>query len=269
MTNTQFSMLNFQFRLLLVLPALCSPMVVFGQAKHEPPPSPPLSPAEAKIQGHALAAEMLAEQPGQNTTNVGALVTRAADGKKRSLPMRFKVIVTPTNWLSVYEAGGASTNSGGERLVVTHAENQPNVYELSGGDAGAIGASAKTLAYAELMRPFANSDFRVGDLGLEFFHWPEQRLLKREMRRGQSCEVLESVNPNPVPGGYARVVSWLDAESPHGIVHAEAYDSRGELLEQFDPKKLEKVQGQWQPEELEIRNRQTGSRTLIQYNLND
>ena len=81
------------------------------------------------------------------------------------------------------------------------------------------------------------------------------------MRHSKSCDVLESVNPAPVPGGYARVVSWIMIESPHGIVHADAYDAQGELIKRFDPKTLEKVQGEYQLEEMEIRK--TGKTGII------
>jgi hypothetical protein len=116
--------------------------------------------------------------------------------------------------------------------------------------------------------PFAGSDFCVGDLGLEFFHWPEQKILKKENRRSRACRVLESINPNPSTNGYSRVVSWIDNESL-GIVHAEAYDSKGKLLKVFDPKSFKKVNGQWELQDVEIRNIQTGSRTRIEFiNLN-
>ena len=95
------------------------------------------------------------------------------------------------------------------------------------------------------MMPFAGSDFSIADLGLEFLHWPEQDLTKKEVKRSLSCDLLESVNPHLVPGGYSRVISWIDIES-HGIVMAQAYDSRGKLLKEFIPKKIEKVRGQWQ-----------------------
>jgi len=104
---------------------------------------------------------------------------------------------------------------------------------------------------------------------LEFLHWPKQRLLKKQMRHGKSCDVLESINPAPVPGGYARVVAWIMIESPHGIIHADAYDARGEVLKRFDPKSLEKIQGEYQLEEMEIRNRKTDSETVIKFNLAD
>ena len=87
------------------------------------------------------------------------------------------------------------------------------------------------------------------------------------MRLGKSCNQLESINPAPVPGGYARVVSWIMIENPHGIVHADAYDAQDKVIKRFEPKSLEKVQGEYQLEEMQISNRKTGSQTVIKFNL--
>ena len=51
------------------------------------------------------------------------------------------------------------------------------------------------------MDPFAGSDFWLCDLGLEFFHWPQQKVLKKEFHRQCACTVLESTNPNPSADG--------------------------------------------------------------------
>ena len=95
-------------------------------------------------------------------------------------------------------------------------------------------------------------------------YWPEQRLLKKEMRRGQSCSVLESIDPHPAANGYSKVVSWIDIDS-NGIIHADAYDAQGRLVKVFEPSEFRKVRGQWQLQEMEIRNVQTGSRTRIEF----
>ena len=116
------------------------------------------------------------------------------------------------------------------------------------------------------MIPFAGSDFWICDLGLEFFHWPGQKILKKEFRRNCSCMVLESTNPDPTPSGYSRVVCWIDEQSD-GIVQAEAYDAQGKLLKEFYPKDIKKVKGQWQVQSLEIDNVQTGSRTRLEFDL--
>jgi hypothetical protein len=116
------------------------------------------------------------------------------------------------------------------------------------------------------MIPFGGSDFWAADLGLEFIHWPDQKLLKKVVRSSRGCSVLESTNPGPATNGYSRVVSWIDSESL-GPLHAEAYDAKGNLLKEYDTKKLKKVNGQWQVEEIEICNDQTGSRTRLEFDL--
>ena len=146
----------------------------------------------------------------------------------------------------------------GETLTVTRQQDQPNTCVLTRNN------QQWTLTDNDTMVPFAGSDFWVADLALNFLHWPEQRLLKTEMRRSRSCRVLESINPKPEPRAYSKVRSWIDLETD-GVVHAEAYDFKGELLKEFDPKEFRKVRGQWELQEMEIDNRQTGSRTRIEF----
>jgi hypothetical protein len=116
------------------------------------------------------------------------------------------------------------------------------------------------------MFPFAGSDFWLADLGLEFLHWPGQKILRGDTARGRLCKVLESTNPNPSPNGYSRVLSWIDNETP-GIVEAKAYDAQNKLLKEFYPKDIKKVNGQWQVGSMEIDNDQTRSRTWLEFNL--
>jgi hypothetical protein len=115
----------------------------------------------------------------------------------------------------------------------------------------------------EATNQFAGSDFALIDLGMEFLHWPRQVLVTREMRKGRGCDVLES-RPNR-PGLYARVVSWIDQETS-GLLMAEAYDATGRILKEFEVKGFKKVAGQWRVREMEIRNRQTDSKTRLHFN---
>jgi hypothetical protein len=103
-------------------------------------------------------------------------------------------------------------------------------------------------------------------LGLEFFHWPGQKVLKPEIHRSRGCTVLESTNPNPSAGGYSRVDSWIDNETL-GIVEAYAYDANGRKLKDFYPKDFKKVGGQWQVQTLVIENLQTGARSRLEFDL--
>jgi hypothetical protein len=88
------------------------------------------------------------------------------------------------------------------------------------------------------MKPFAGTDFWLADLGMEFLHWPSSALLRKEMRRGRSCKVLESTNPQLGKGAYGRVRSWIDSESAQ-LIRAEAYDSENRLLKEFSPGQCE------------------------------
>ena len=116
------------------------------------------------------------------------------------------------------------------------------------------------------MTPFAGSDFWLCDLGLEFFHWPQQKVVKKEFHRQCACTVLESTNPNPAADAYSRVVCWIDNDSL-GIVEAYAYDAKGKKLKNFYPKNLVKVNGQYQVETMIMENLQTGSKSTLEFDL--
>ena len=194
------------------------------------------------------------------------MTIRDAKNQRTRIPIRFETVITATNWLSIYEATEAA---GTRTLTIAHNGTDPGRYEMTfltkdGSVNLKLGHGATTNNIEAL--PFAGSDFSLGDLGLEFFHWPEQRLIKKEMKRSRSCKVLESVNPNPASGLYSRVDSWIDNESD-GIVMAQAYDRQGKLLKEFIPKKVKKVEGQWQLEEMEIDNTQTDSSTRVDFDL--
>ncbi len=251
---------------MVLLPLLLAPLFCLSQSKPDQRP-PPLTPAEAERQGRALVADLLAQRPEKNTTNTGVLRIRPANDKTREIPVRIEIVTTPTRWWTTYTTLASTNAAGGCNLTVTHTAGQPNQYLLSqsaGRDAPP--ANPRKLTGDQTMVPFAGSDFWLADLGLEFLHWPQQRLLRKEMRKSQSCNLLESVDPHPAPGGYARVRAWIDIDNG-GIVHADAYDARNQLLKQFDPTELKKVHGQRELEEMEMRNHQTGSHTWIKFSL--
>ncbi len=269
--NFQFSIFNFQISIghwhsagLALL--LGSALHLAAQPKNPAPPPVPLAPAEGDKQARALVAGLLAQRPTQTSSNAAVVRIRDADGKRSELPVSFQIVPTATNYLTIYEASDPSGSSG-KKLIIYHTDGQPNRYFESGPNKG----DPKEITGAQLMAPFAGSDFWIADLGLEFLHWPQQRILRKEMRKGQSCAVLQSVNPNPAAGGYARVVSWIALNQPEDtvIVHANGFDVHDKPLKEFDPKKIEKVNGFWQLESMEMRNVQTDSRTVIEFQLSD
>jgi hypothetical protein len=218
-----------------------------------------LNPADGDKEAKILVEKMLNQRPTENSVRSGQLKIYEGKGKWREIPLKIEVRNTPTNVLTIYETSGRDGKAGA-RLSIGHDGTNPNTYEVR------QDGKEKSLNSTATLAPFAGSDFWIADLGLEFLHWPKQRVLRKEMRRSQFCAVLESTNPE-LKSGYRRVLCWIDTDPPYGIVHAEAYDSKNELLKNFDPTELKKIEGRYELEEMEIRNRQTGSRTKIQFNL--
>jgi len=213
--------------------------------------------SDAEIQGQQLAKQLYWAKPETNLIQSGILEIHTANGIHTNISIIFATRNTPTNWVSEYSASPMELN--GKNLKIIHFSEVENVYdeyESNGFD---------TICH-DIVSPFANSDFWICDLGLEFFHWPEQKILKRENSRGRICKVLESTNPNPSTNGYSRVVSWIDEETL-GIVQAYAYDAQGRKLKEFYPKDMKKVDGQWQVGMMEMDNVQTGSRSRIEFDL--
>jgi hypothetical protein len=222
--------------------------------------------SDAEIQGRKLAQQLCDARPAENFTNTGVLQIRDGTGNRSEIQFKCETIIMASNWCNYYEAH--LQNGLFEKLSIDHSVNSPGgcFHEESSVSGRDSADSQCALLSVETTASFANSDFWLCDLGLEFFHWPAQKILKKEFRRNCACQVLESTNPSPATNGYSRVVSWIDEDSG-GIVQAEAYDARGQLLKEFAPKSFKKVNGQWELQEMEIRNVQTGSRTRLEFDL--
>lgn len=210
--------------------------------------------ATAGIEGRALAQQLRELRPAQNLTNSATLKLRGSKARRAEIPVQIGTFLTETNWQTIY--GAESTNEM-TLFGVVHAPARANEYRFD--------CWMNTNRVEQLLLPFAGSDFWLLDLGAEFFHWPDQRLVKKEVKKGQTCDVLES-RPAAVPAnGYSRVVSWIDRDTG-GIVQAEAYDAHGKLLKEFDVREFSKVNGEWRVTEVEMRNVQTRTSTLLVFN---
>ena len=207
--------------------------------------------AKAVEMGRELITELRAASPDASFTNTGTLRIKAKRQPPVKLAYTCRVEVTPTHWTSYYSVvRGTNTLPG---FSVEHRKGQPGVYR---DDAGEI------LSGSQLDVGLAGSDFWLSDLGLEFFHWPEQRVLRWEMLSHVGCKVLESKDPNPSATGYSRILSWIHDES-RGIVQAQAYDAQGKLLKEFQPTEFKKINGELQLSEMEMKNVRTGSNSTL------
>lgn len=211
--------------------------------------------------GQAMAGRLRSTVPVQDSEYSGKLIVTARDGQFREVPIVSRLMLGRTNWQVTYRTTWDGKKPD-ETLTITRSTNSPGRYELTTGP----NAAPRVLNEGELSHAFAGSDFWAIDLGLEFFHWPKQRKIKNEVRRSRSCNVLESITPNPTPGGYARVLTWIDVETD-GIVLAEAYGADGKLMKDFAIGALRKVNGQHQLESMKIRSRKTGQDTELKFDL--
>jgi hypothetical protein len=221
-------------------------------------------PATGPEAGRALVAGLLSARPIENVRWSGALQIFHRENPVPQVPVQCQTALGETNWTVTYLAGATASN-GAEKLTIVFSTNAPPQYfyaRASGPDAPL--GETKTLSAAEADVPFANSDFWLSDLGFQFYHWPAQNELKGQTRRSRGCHVLESKNPNPTPGGYARVLTWIDSESNQPL-QAEAYGADGNMIKFFELGSVQKVNGHYEVKNLKMTNRRTGSETSLNF----
>ena len=216
--------------------------------------------------GRELAAELRSSAPTEASEFSGALRVRVRGEWSEGIPATLRLVPGATNWQTIYETRPANGQPA-TRFVAVHALGRPNDYWLAkaGNSSEPLPASIRITGTQAVM-PLAGTDFWLSDLGLDFFHWPGQRVLRYEMRRSRMCRVLEST---PAPGtklGYGRVLSWIDRES-NGLLQAEAYDLNNRLLKEFTVRSIKKVDGVWQVKDMDIRTLTNGSLTRLEFEL--
>lgn len=237
--------------LLIFLVAGISRQMASAEGEAKPPD------AEAR----SYVRELLLQRPEVERQVRCELKIRDGTGKRRDVSIEFATVPGAQAWQDIYRTTG---NAGGEQLAVVHRGERPNQYFYH---SGRTDGQPAVLDGSKANVPFAGSDFWLSDLGMEFLHWPEQRLVrdrKTNMKMGRPCRIVESVNPKPEPGNYSRVVSWIDREFG-GIIYAEAYDFDGELMKVFSLKGFKKVDGVAQIKEMEMRNEKMDSRTRLEF----
>ena len=231
-----------------------------GPAFRAFPAGTPTARPSAEEEGQVLAAELRQHPPALSTS--GSLRRRDAKGRwLPALPVQLEIRGHEALWESLYRVF-APSGAWLETVAVSHAAAGGNQYTLR----RASDASGQNLQGNAAAVPFAESDFWLCDLGLEFLHWPAQRIAKTEMRKGRSCRVLESTNPRSEPGAYARVLTWVDLESG-GLMRAEAFDRDGQRMKEFNIGSLQKINGRFQLKSMEIRDARHDTRTRLEFEL--
>jgi hypothetical protein len=202
--------------------------------------------------GSELAARLRETRPDRTMTNRATLKIRGRDGRKQ-VPLT--VITTPgeDSWTVRYIVGDESAPS--EILTVHHSTRKSPEYSYQSG------SNAPVSGPDLVSRSLAGSDFAFGDLGLEFLHWPRQRLVDRGLSNGRMCQILESVSS--ATNGPASVRTWID-EKQGVILSAEAYDSRQVRTKYFSVSNFREVDDQW-TFSLSIVDDRKGTKTELSY----
>lgn len=215
------------------------------------------------IAGASLAVEVRTLKPAEPIAARGILRTKKSGQPATEAKFNFLSKPAGVEWQAVYEI--APSNAPPLCFAIIHRASGTNLYaQYSGGVSNLDSATLKPIPAGT---PLLFSDFTVGELALEFLHWPSQVLLRRELKRSRSCDVLESKNPlGDGPAGYSRVVSWVDRET-RGILQAEAFDHAGKLTKEFSVGSFKKIKGKYQLEEMEIQSPPTKSRTWLKFDL--
>jgi hypothetical protein len=214
----------------------------------------------------ALITEMHSRVPERATAVYGTM--RIREGRRvTEVPLKYTVVPDAAGWRGIYQTQPAGDRIA-EELTIVYRPGEPNTYIHQRHAPLASGQpEPRTLTGEEAFVPFASSDYWLADLGMEFFHWPMQRLVRDAritMRKGRACKVIESTNPNPAGTGYSRVVSWVDAEYLVPI-YAEAFDQAGKRFKLFSLKGFKRVNGSWEPKELELANERNDTRTRLEF----
>ncbi|HAB15605.1 MAG TPA: outer membrane lipoprotein-sorting protein [Verrucomicrobiota bacterium] len=220
-----------------------------------------------EAEGRELAAELCALQPAANATNSAVLVVRDSSGRRTLTPLTITTepgADAAAGWTTTYSARPAAPAPAESLTILQHPNRAPAYIQDGGGR-----ASPEVLPAGKSFIAFAGSDFWLADLGLEFLHWVDQRILPGPrgdppMVKGRSCKVLESRAPAGAP--YSRVVSWVDNEFK-SIIQADAYALDGKLLKRFSVGSFKKVGGVWQLKDMEMIDERRDTKTKLEFEL--
>ena len=125
---------------------------------------------------------------------------------------------------------------------------------------------AKRIASSGKKNRFMGTDFAYEDLRPEALRLNRYTLLGTETLDGQLCWIVEAVpatDRQAADSGYSKRKLWVRQDN-HYSVKREYYDKKGKLEKVETARKLVNVRGTiWRADEVEMRDVQEGTRTVI------
>ena len=236
---------------------LCLPLI----AAH-PVQEGRIIPADPVAAGRELVARLLSQRPATSATNLAVLRVQGKGTNKFEVPVCIEIQAGKGSWSTTYRTQGTNKDHAAA-FTVKRTENGPNEYRVMV-FSRAPGATNEfeILKGQQAFIPFAGSDFWLADLGMEFLHWPTQRLVEKRLRRGQSCDVLESLLPPGQTNAYVRVESCFDIDTG-GPVLITAYNAAGKKVKEFRPTNVRRVRGKIELSDIAMKDLHTGSETAL------
>ena len=192
----------------------------------------------AESQGRELAQRLRTVAPEESSTNQAVLRIRNREGR-RQIPVTVVTQPGKGRWTVEYQVGGPGAKGAGEVSRIHYSAGGPPTFEVV---VEGLGKPPIQGGRAPGDWAIAKSDFLLRELGMEFLHWPEQRVIGRELSNSRWCQVLESVSKKPE--GPASVRSWID-EKLGVVLSAEVYDARKVRLKHFSITQFREQADRW------------------------
>lgn len=218
-------------------------------------------------EGQALAKDLRLVQLGIPGPINATFKIRKRDGTRVEHHVKKHTQKLENGWRDLFQIT-KNPKSETEWLWIDHPNGGAPQYRLAiSEDLPTASDAFQNLDSEQAMAPVGNSDFWMADLGLDFLHWPDQRIFQSKItrRKGIACKLLESSRPTRSLNGYYKVRSWISIE--HGdIIYAEAYDIKDRKIKTFEVDGVEKIDGVWYLKGLKIRNLRDKSMSILAFN---
>ena len=224
-------------------------------------PDPIDESASPQEQGRQLSEIIRSQVPVENYQTQGTLTIRSNRGQRQSFKIASVVYTSPSlTWTNIFQVADLKGRIKSEYLIV-RSPKKPNIYFRTIGQVDTDGQTLIERAKDPYI-PIGNSDFMMADMGFEFLFWPNQSVVRQQIRSGRNTYVLESSQEKP--DVYSKIVTWVDKKTL-GPMSARAYDLKGELIKEFSVGGIKEINGEKVVSRFDMENFQTRFFSRIEF----
>ncbi len=260
-------MIKFRRHLEALIPgallALCAAIVFLPVTRLAAEDDSPIDEsAPPEVQGQQLAEIIRTQYPIENYQTQGLLSIRSNRGQRQEFKIASLVYASPSQtWTNIFQVADLQGRIKSEYLIIRN-PRKPNIYFRTIGQVDTEGQTLIERAKDPYV-PIGNSDFMMADMGFDFLFWPNQQVIRQQIRSGRNTYMLESTPAKPEV--YGKVLSWIDKKTL-GPMRAEAYDLEGRLIKVFTVGGIKEINGEKVVSRFDMENSQTGYFSRIEFN---